>query len=304
MFTINHQNSFLDALLVATSNSRHTHFLVRADAFRFEIARRLFGSLNMMPIYRMRDGLQNLSNNELIFRKCFKILAQDHALMLFPEANHHQQRQLMPLSKGFARIALGIDKTILIIPVGINYTHHRLFGASVSIYYGKPISTEPYKSRDSQSMRLLRNEVNLQMQKLITFIPNGPSYQLFEDHFNKSPSIYLDPDFCNQLIAQTNTEDLPIVNPNKKRSALRHWIKTFSLLLNYPPLAVCDLILGKINDPVFSSSIKFISGIIFLPIYYLLLALIIYPLWGTAAAMMVITTCVVSIWLRKWSLAY
>ena len=138
MFTVNHQNSFLDALLIATSNKRHTHFLARADVFKFRIVRWFFNSLNMMPIYRMRDGRGSLSNNQQIFGQCFKILGIDQALMLFPEANHHHKRLLLPLSKGFTRIALGADNTIKIVPVGINYTHHRLFGGSVSIYYGKP----------------------------------------------------------------------------------------------------------------------------------------------------------------------
>jgi len=89
--------------------------------------------------------------------------------MLFPEADHHQKRLLLPLSKGFTRIALGADSAINIVPVGINYTHHRLFGGSVSIYYGRPISSVMYQNDDPQSSRLLRNEVNVQMQKTDNF---------------------------------------------------------------------------------------------------------------------------------------
>ena len=58
LFTVNHQNAFLDALLIATTNKRYTHFLVRADVFKFSWARRFFRTLNMLPIYRWRDGRQ------------------------------------------------------------------------------------------------------------------------------------------------------------------------------------------------------------------------------------------------------
>jgi len=304
MFTVNHQNSFLDALLIATSNNRHTHFLVRADVFKFSIARWFFKSLNMMPIYRMRDGRGSLSNNNQIFRKCFNILGHNHALMLFPEANHHQKRLLLPLSKGFTRIALGADNTIKIVPVGINYTHHRLFGGSVSIYYGKPISTVAYQNGDPQSNRLLKNEVNLQMQKLITCIPDDTNYQVLEGHLNLTPSVYLDPEYCNQWLVQENPDNLSPVNQTNKPTGLRIWAKGVSFLLHLPPLVLCIQVLKKLKDPVFTGSIKFITGIIIIPIYYLLFASIIYVLWGVAAAMTAITLSVLSLMARKWSLTY
>jgi len=304
MFAVNHQNSFLDALLIATSNKRHTHFLVRADVFKFKIVRWFFGTLNMMPIYRIRDGRRNLSNNQQIFRNCFKILGKDNALMLFPEADHHQKRLLLPLSKGFTRIALGADSAINIVPVGINYTHHRLFGGSVSIYYGRPISTVIYQNDDPQSSRLLRNEVNVQMQKLITSIPDNPNYQVLEDHLNLTSMVYLDPEYCNQWVSQTEPENLPIVNQLKKPTLFRTWARGLSFLLNFPPMVLCNWVLNKLNDPVFSSSIKFISGIFLLPIYYLLLALIMYTVWGLTAAMTVVALCFLSLMARKWSLTY
>lgn len=304
MFTVNHQNSFLDALLIATSNNRHTHFLVRADAFKFKIVRWFFNSLNMMPIYRMRDGRGSLSNNDQIFQKCFRILANNHALMLFPEADHHQKRLLLPLSKGFTRIALGADSAIKIVPVGINYTHHRLFGGSVSIYYGKPISTRAYQNGDPQDNRLLRNEVNLQMQKLITCIPDDRNYQVLENHLNQTPLVYLDPEYCNQWVIQADPEHLLIVNRVEKPALFRTWVRALSFLLNFPPLVLCNHVLKKIKDPVFTGSIKFTTGIILLPIYYLLLALVVYTLWSFVGAMVVIFFGVLSLMARKWSLTY
>lgn len=304
MFTVNHQNSFLDALLIATSNNRHTHFLVRADAFKFRIVRWFFNSINMMPIYRLRDGRRSLSINDQIFQKCFTILANNHALMLFPEADHHQKRLLLPLSKGFTRIALGSDNTIMIVPVGINYTHHRFFGGSVSIYYGKPISTLTYQNGEPQDNRLLRNEVNLQMQKLITCIPDDPNYQVLEDHLNQTPMVYLDPEYCNQWVSQADSEQLSKVNQVKKPAWFRAWARALSSLLNFPPLVLCSQVLKKLNDPVFTGSIKLITGIILLPIYYLLLALIVYTVWSFWGAMAVIVLCILSLMARKWSLTY
>jgi hypothetical protein len=69
-------------------------------------------------------------------------------------------------------------------------------------------------------------------------------------------------------------------------------------------MVLCDQVLKKLKDPVFTGSIKFITGIIIIPIYYLLFASIIYVLWGVAAAMTAITLSVLSLMARKWSLTY
>ena len=304
MFTVNHQNAFLDALLVATSNQRHTHFLVRADVFKFKLVRRFFASLNMMPVYRIRDGRGSLTNNHQIFEKCFQILNEEHALMLFPEANHHQKRLLLPLSKGFTRIALGTESAVQIVPVGINYTHHRVFGGSVSIHYGKPLSTQSYLKKNPQSNRALRKEVNHRMEKLITHIPDDHQYQRIEDYLNLTPSVYMDPEQCNQWLQQVTPENLPPIEVPAKNTRLRLWAKSISYLLNYPSLAFCDTALGKLGDPVFSSSIKFVTGIILLPSYYLLLGVTIGMIWGKVVAAGVISLCVLSLMVRKWSLKY
>ena len=304
MFTVNHQNAFLDALLVATSNNRHTHFLARADVFRFALLQSFFNSLNMMPVYRIRDGRDSLHQNHGIFEKCRKILQHNHALMLFPEANHHQRRLLLPLSKGFTRIALGLDRPITIIPVGLNYTHYRRFGASVSINYGKPISTTEYLNGDYQQTRSLLRKVEQQMQQLITSIAEDEHYQEFEKYLDQNPRQYLEPDNCNQWLAGANSQTLPPVRKPTGNSFTDRMIRAISLLLNFPPLLVCRLALKKIGDPVFSSSIKFLTGVMLFPVYYLVLGLAVYSIWGAGAVMAVLALSIFSMWWRKWSFKY
>lgn len=304
MFTVNHQNAFLDALLIATSNNRHTHFLVRADVFRFGFMRRFFSSLNMMPVYRIRDGRKSLGNNQQIFKKCFKILDEEQALLLFPEANHHQNRFLLPLSKGFARIALGADNGVRIIPVGINYTHHRSFGGSVSIYYGKPISCQQFKLGNPRENRTLKQVVTQSMQQLITCIADDQHYEKLVSHLDQKPRAYLDPEFCNGWLSEVVPEHLPEVKKQVKPSVLRSLVRGLSWILNFPPLVINQLVLKRLRDPVFSSSVKFVSGIIIFPVYYLLLGLVAYPLWGLFAAIGVVVFCFLSLMARKYVLDY
>ncbi|MGI9542947.1 MAG: 1-acyl-sn-glycerol-3-phosphate acyltransferase, partial [Cyclobacteriaceae bacterium] len=85
VFTANHQNAFLDALILATTTMRFTHYLVRADVFKSAWARWLLSTLNMMPVYRIRDGRSALDLNAEIFEKCNTILSKGEALLIFPE---------------------------------------------------------------------------------------------------------------------------------------------------------------------------------------------------------------------------
>ena len=304
MFTVNHQNAFLDALLVATSNHRHTHFLVRADVFNIPLIPKFFATLNMMPVYRIRDGRHSLLNNHQIFERCFEVLSNQHAIMLFPEANHHQKRLLLPLSKGFTRIALGMKEPISIVPVGINYTHHRVYGASVSLYYGTPLSTNDYKNNTSQGNRTLTQRVHEEMQQLITSIPEDQYYQRYLDYLNQNRWQYLDPYKCNQWIRNTSAESIPMTKSSGHSGAWQILVRIISGLFNFLPLLVSSWALRKIGDPVFSSSIKFLSGILLFPLYYLLLGGLLWHYTSVTVTFCVLSLCVLSFIARKRTLVY
>ena len=126
LFLPNHQNALLDALLIAVKCGRKPYFLTRSDVFSNALFRSLFSFFHMMPVYRLRDGRQTLTKNEEIFQRCSQLLCKGEAVVIFPEANHHLDRRVRPLSKGYTRIlfqALELckDLEILILPVGVNY---------------------------------------------------------------------------------------------------------------------------------------------------------------------------------------
>ena len=149
LFTANHQNAFLDALLLVSHNGRKTHFVARAEVFKKPIFKWLLSLINMMPIYRIRDGWQSLQHNEAIFRACYEILGKKETLLIFPEGNHGFDRRLRPLSKGFTRIAFGAmtehpDLELQIVPLGINYEKHQAFRSKVRIRYGPALDARPF----------------------------------------------------------------------------------------------------------------------------------------------------------------
>ncbi|MFM9075395.1 MAG: 1-acyl-sn-glycerol-3-phosphate acyltransferase, partial [Bacteroidota bacterium] len=73
LFAANHQNSFLDALIVTITQPREMHYLVRSDVFRKPWADRMLRMLNMLPVFRIRDGWHTLGNNAPTFARCVEI---------------------------------------------------------------------------------------------------------------------------------------------------------------------------------------------------------------------------------------
>ena len=126
LFLSNHQNALMDILLIATRCNRKPWYLTRADVFKSRLFSPLFRFLQMLPVYRIRDGRESLSKNSAIFERCAHLLLANQAILLFPEANHSLLRRVRPLSKGFTRIldnALRKNSRldIQLVPIGQNY---------------------------------------------------------------------------------------------------------------------------------------------------------------------------------------
>ncbi|MDH5604302.1 MAG: 1-acyl-sn-glycerol-3-phosphate acyltransferase, partial [Cyclobacteriaceae bacterium] len=123
----NHQNAFLDALMIECSARKKSHFLARASAFNNKIALAFLSYIRMMPIYRIRDGIAAVKKNDEIIEKCIDILIDGKTINLFPEGNHDLKWRIRPLQRGLARIVFGAAvknnwaSDIKIVPAGINY---------------------------------------------------------------------------------------------------------------------------------------------------------------------------------------
>ncbi len=181
---VNHPNGLIDPLIIAVNNPRVQHFLVRAASFKNPLVKKFLGTLNLMPIYRIRDGVQQLGRNQEIFEKCFSILENQKALMIFPEGSHDRRRTVRPLSKGFSRIVFGAleknpDLQIHIVPVGLTYQNASVYPADVMLQYGTPILANDYFNTDRQNAetKRLKEDISSQLRRLSVHIPADENYQ-------------------------------------------------------------------------------------------------------------------------------
>ncbi len=132
----NHPNSFLDAIIIGVQYKRRVHFLARGDAFTKRHHRFLLGLLNMIPVYRLREGKQYLYLNEYAFKESVRLLKKGEAVLIFIEGTCMNTHQLQPFKKGATRILESAHKEgvfPIIHIAGIGYNHFRGIGKKVNI---------------------------------------------------------------------------------------------------------------------------------------------------------------------------
>lgn len=200
IFTPNHQNALMDALGVLSVKKWQPIFLARADIFEKPLVNKILTFLKIMPVYRFRDGYQNLSKNDAVFNKTMDVLKNENGLVILPEGNHGDKKQLRkPLKKGFARIAFQAeeecngDLDIKIVPVGMDYTHYSNVGSKLHIRFGTPINVRPllpeYRNNPAKGYNQLIELLESGLKKEMIHIEDEKyykSYLLILDSFTET----------------------------------------------------------------------------------------------------------------------
>ena len=82
----NHPTAFMEPCILACFLGRPLYFLVRGDFFKQPLYNFLLRQLNMLPVFRMRDGgYRNLKNNYSTFEACFEALKSNKTIMILAE---------------------------------------------------------------------------------------------------------------------------------------------------------------------------------------------------------------------------
>src|SRR6187397_375723 len=88
IFVPNHQNAFLDAIIVTCSSKKNPWYLTRANVFNKSFAAWLLNKIQMLPIYRFRDGYATLKKNDQVMEDIGKKLENGETVLIFAEGNH------------------------------------------------------------------------------------------------------------------------------------------------------------------------------------------------------------------------
>jgi 1-acyl-sn-glycerol-3-phosphate acyltransferase len=231
ILTPNHQNAFMDALIMIKVFGawRQISYLVRASIFGTKLGDFFLYRWNMLPVYREIDGKENLGKNEEIFENCIYLLEKKRILLLFPEGTHHVRKQKLPLKKGFTRIGLSAEERnnfnldIAIVPVGVYYNRLSEFGGRVLINIGEPIYLKEYKEifieNPNKVHTLIKSRLEPVLSDLMIDIKNSHFYECInfcrEIDANEKGIKKVEADFTNSKILIEKIDCLIIADEEK-----------------------------------------------------------------------------------------
>lgn len=189
IFAGNHQNALMDALSILFAARGKVVFLARADMFRKKMIAKILFFLRILPVYRIRDGISSMGQNEETFQKAADVLRKGTPLALFPEGNHAGFKRLRSLKKGICRIAFmaeeksGFTLDLHIVPSGIDYSFYFNPGARLLVRYGKPVRVAEfiplYRENPQKALSALRNKLAEAMEPLMINIADEENYQTY-----------------------------------------------------------------------------------------------------------------------------
>lgn len=290
LLVANHKNALIDPLLIATTTPRDIHFLTRASAFKIGFVKWILSTVNMLPIYRLRDGKETLAKNDAIFNQCFDILNKQRSLLIFPEGTHDIRRWVRPLSKGFTRIAFGVfekypNLQLHIVPVGLNYTNAEKFAESVSIYYGKPVMANGFYDKNdfNASAQKLKDIISEKMKELTTHI----DIENYDETIGELGNVdFLQPEMVNKQISNSKFQNSKKSAIDKSPSLIWKILKGVVILNSIIPLLIYKSIEPNIQEVEFVSTTKFAVGITSFPLFYILQSLVVNYFFGGEAALL------------------
>lgn len=156
IFAPNHSNALCDAMAILGIDKRQKVFVARADIFKDPKKAKILNWLKIMPINRVRDGLEEVRHNDETINKAVDTLRDGVPFCIFAEGTHHPDRTLLPLNKGIFRIALqanetfGEEKPVYIVPVGIEYGDYFHLWDSVDVTIDAPINVTEFSLQHSE----------------------------------------------------------------------------------------------------------------------------------------------------------
>lgn len=299
LFIGNHQNALIDAILIPTTTKRKIHFLARASAFKNKPISKFLSSLNMIPVYRIRDGIKTIEKNHQVFDQCVELLHQEKAVEIFAEGEHHLKRKVLPFKKGFARIiSSALQKypnlKIQIVPVGINYDSRLNFPASVSLHYGQPILANDYIDTTNTDLRFSKiiNKVSLELKKLTVHVEDDKNYDDIIFKSNKLNIDYTNPLEANKLIK--NIDSISLKSGDKKGKT--NWLKPLHYLTKINsilPLLIWKYLKPKIKDVIFTNTYRFALIMTIFPLFYLIQTAIVFYFSNLKFALVYLVSSVV-----------
>ncbi len=237
LFAGNHPNSFMDGMMVGAYLGQTIHFLMRADMFRNPVGAWCLKELNVAPVYRVQEGLENVHKNLDTFDAIYELLRRNENLIVFSEGISVQKRRLLNLKKGIGRMAFGAeekyDADVYVVPVGLNYTNPPSFRGELMISFGDAIRLkdlkDDYAENPAKGLLTLNRKIEASLkeevviieepsndelgERILQMVRNGIVHPFFKWFFTEDDRRVSEKEACDKLnnLTRTSPGDLAVL---------------------------------------------------------------------------------------------
>ncbi len=201
LIAANHPNSFLDAIVLSSLYKEPIYSLARGDAFASKFYSKILTALNMLPVYRVSEGVENLDHNYTTFDACQQLFVDNKIVLIFSEGRCINEWHLRALKKGTGRLAMTAWRQnipLKIIPLGINYSSFRKFGKIVDLNFGSLILQDQIhvNLESGKALNDFNDLLRAQLQQLVYEVKKDDTIALkkifdFKQHFAQKILLFL-----------------------------------------------------------------------------------------------------------------
>ena len=267
IFAPNHTNALQDAMAVLSINSERKVFVARADIFRNKRYAKILRWLKIMPIRRMRDGANEVLQNDETEDRAIATLREGVPFCILPEGTHRTKHSLLPLGKGIFRISIraneefGKEKPIYIVPIGLEYGDWFHLWDSLTINIGKAMNVTEFIAEHADLERpklilAMREELTMRMREQILWVPDDENYEKNWEELRQNPPKKLNWFPKHRMPKWLLLLMLIILSP----------LALISGVLTLPLWLAWLIIRWKIKDPAFHNSVQFVWQLIVIPL--------------------------------------
>jgi 1-acyl-sn-glycerol-3-phosphate acyltransferase len=180
----NHPNSFFDAIVIAVHYPEPIYFLARGDAFKKPVVARFLKALQLIPIYRLSEGKENLSKNGATFDRCLSLFKKSRTILIFSEGLCVNEWRLRSLKKGTARLALMAKKAAItnlkIQPTTLNYSSFSANPKQIALHFNAEFNVSAWNNHnESQFYAKFNNSLRAGISETLIEADQVDSIRLF-----------------------------------------------------------------------------------------------------------------------------
>ncbi|MEM9886452.1 MAG: 1-acyl-sn-glycerol-3-phosphate acyltransferase [Bacteroidota bacterium] len=180
VFAVNHPTAFTDSFIFMVYSPFDCYFMLRGDFFRVSpFVRWFMDQIRLIPIFRQRDGISALKQNQELFEMFYQILHDKKDISIMVEGSHDHRKRLRKVQRGTARIVFGTydkygDEDIKIVPVGVTYSNVTQFRSTAAVRFGDPILLKDYLTlhheKPRKAMLKMTKDIEDAMKPLLVHI--------------------------------------------------------------------------------------------------------------------------------------